>query len=34
MAATKKKAVAKRKTPARPNGRPTKLTVSVFGADR
>ena len=29
MAATKKKAVAKRKTPARPRGRPTKLTVSV-----
>ena len=29
MAATKKKAAAKRKTPARPNGRPTKLTVSV-----
>ena len=29
MAATKKKAVAKRKTPARPRGRPTKFTVSV-----
>ena len=32
MAATKKKAVAKRKLPARPNGRPTKLTKPV--ADR